>query len=182
MYSVMKQIVSLSMLLVAGALLFSSCDYREFAPAEYPDPILYFPAAIDGVWEISSIDKHCSYSEDGSKIQIHLAVAVSGVERKDFHAELGFAPSAVNKMIDDGSFPVGVLPLPEGVCSWPEDLLIPADGTSVLFDLEVRKSYLKDPEFLGRKFAAALKVYSGEAETNPAAETLVVLIDPAFLF
>lgn len=171
------------MLLVAGALTFSSCDYREYAPAEYPEPILYFPAALDGVWTVSSVDgRHCSLSEGGDKILIHLAVAVSGLNRKEFHAGIGYSRSTVNKMIDDGTFPVGVLPLPDGVCNVPEDVVIPADGTSALFDLAVRVNYLKDPEFLGRKFAVALRVSSDEAETNPALETLVVLIDPSFLF
>lgn len=178
----MKRIVSLLMLLVAGTLFVSSCDYREYAPAEYPEPLLYFPAALDGVWTISSIDDHCSYSEEGDKILIHLAVAVSGLERKDFHAGIDYSRSTVNRMIDDGTFPVGVLPLPDGVCSVPEEVVIPAEGTSALFDLAVRVNYLKDPEFLGRKFAVALKVFSDETETNPALETLVILIDPAFLF
>lgn len=158
-----------------------SCTYREYAPAEYPAPLLYIPAALDGVWSIDQEGTRCSYSEDGRKLLIHLGVAVSGVERKVYPVTLSYAKSKVNMLIEDGTFQVGTLPLPESVCNMPEELTIPADATAATFDLAVQVNYLKDPEFLGRKFAVGVKIDSGDADVNPDFSTVLILIDPSFI-
>lgn len=182
----MKRFFSILLIMAASAAVFSSCTYREYAPAEYPNPVFYIPAAVEGlsssgVYVIDADTDRCDLDADGRKLLIHLAVAVSGLERKEFTASLGYARSTVNRMIDDGTFPVGVLPLPDAVCNIPETVTIAADATSGLFDLAVQVNYLKDPEFLGRKFAVAVKVTSDEMETNPDLDTVVILIDPSFL-
>ena len=182
----MKRILSIFAILVAAALSFSSCTYREYAPAEYPAPVFYIPAAVEGlsvngIYEISEDSDRCDLDTDGRKLLIHLAVAVSGIERKEFTANLDYSRSTVNRLIDDGTFPVGVLPLPDAVCNIPETVTIAADATSAPFDLAIQVNYLKDPEFLGRKFAVALKVSSDVMETNPELETVVILLDPSFL-
>lgn len=182
----MKRIASILAILLAAACTFSSCTYREYAPSEYPAPLLYIPAAVDGlsadgIYVIDADTDRCDLDADGRKLLIHLGVAVSGIERREFKVTLDYARSTVNRMIDDGTFPVGVLPLPDSVCSIPEELTIASDTTSAIFDLSVQVNYLKDPEFLGRKFAVAVRVSSEDTETNPDLETVVILIDPAFL-
>lgn len=178
----MKRFASILVILAALTAALSSCSkYREYAPAEYPEPLLYIPAALDGVWNIDADNDRSDLDADGRKLLIHLGVAVSGLERKAFPVELAYSRSTVNRMIDDGTFPVGVLPLPDGVCSMPESVEIAADATSALFDLAVNVNYLKDPEFIGRKFAVAVKISSETVQTNPDLETLVILIDPSFL-
>lgn len=177
----MKRLFSVISLVAALSLGISSCTYREYAPAEYPAPLLYIPAALDGVWSIDQEGPRCSYSEDGRKLLIHLGVAVSGLERKEFPVTLAYAKSKVNMLIENGTFAVGTLPLPESVCNMPEELTIAADATAATFDLAVQLNYLKDPEFLGRKFAVGVKIDSEAAETNPDFSTVLILIDPSFI-
>lgn len=167
--------------MAALVLGMNSCTYREYAPAEYPEPLLYIPAALDGVVTVDAESTFCSMSEDGRKILIHLGVSVSGLERKEFPVSLSYAKSKVNMMIEDGTFKTGTLPLPESVCNMPEDVTIAADATSAVFDLAVQVNYLKDPEYLGRQFAVGVKIDSEAAEVNPDLGTVIILIDPSFI-
>ena len=177
----MKRVICILSLLVALTAGFSSCTYREYAPAEYPAPLLYIPASLDGVVEISGESALCNLSEDGRKLLVHLGVAVSGLDRKEFPVTLSYARSKVNMMIEDGTFAPGTLPLPEAVCNIPEDLVITADVTAAAFDLAIQTNYLKDPEYLGRKFAVSVKIDSEQAEVNPDFGTVILLIDPSFI-
>lgn len=177
----MKRVSIIASLFLTLAAAFSSCTYREYAPAEYPAPSLYIPAALDGVREINEESTRCSLSEDGRKLIVHLGVAVSGLERKEFPLTLSYAKSKVNMLIEDGTFATGTLPLPEAVCNIPEELVIAADATAAPFDLTIQTNYLKDPEFLGHKFAVGIKIDSESAEVNPAYNTVILLIDPSFL-
>ena len=177
----MKRIFSILSLIAALSLSICSCTYREFAPAEYPAPLIYIPAALDGVWIIDEDGSRCSFSEDGRKLLIHLGVAVSGLERKEFPVSLSYAKSKVNTLIDNGTFETGTLPLPEAVCNMPEELTIASDATSATFDLAVQVNYLKDPEFLGHKFAVGVKIDSDAVEVNPDFSTVLILIDSSFI-
>lgn len=188
----MKKIFTISTLLAAVALLLSSCTYRQYAPAEYPESVAYFPAALDGIWVIDSAEKlpvyvggkpagHCEVDPDGSRLHIHLGVVQSGITLKDATLQIFSSPNTVNKMIASEELGIDVLPLPGGVFSFPDELQLSSASASVLFDVDVKTSYLKDPSYLGRKFAFALKLESDQITINSKMETLVVLIDPKFL-
>ena len=178
--------------MIVAAAAFTSCDYREYAPADYPDSVIYLPAAINGIWTIDGSalpetfigEGNKSFYDlepDGKKLHIHLAVVQSGIELGNYEVQLGSAKSTVNKMLDDGTLPIDVLPLPESVYKFPESVTLTSASDSAPFDVDVTTSYLKDPEYLGKRFALAVKISSEKVATNPAYETVVIVIDPKFL-
>lgn len=184
--------------------MMSSCEYRQYAPADYPESKVYIPAASYGeyispagdpvanTWIINGKEESPVFVATGGKkrydidagskkLLIHLGAVQSGITLKACTVQLSSAKSVVNRLIDDGTFETEILSLPESVYKFPEELEFVTGKESALFDLEVNLNYLKDPEYLGRKFALALKLSSETVATNPDYETLIVIIDPSFL-
>lgn len=189
MKTIVKHILLLSILSVAAA-----CSYREYAPSDYPSPQVYLPAALvsDAIWTIDGTPLPINYagkdnksfydiSEDGRKLEVHLGVVASGIERGHYLVKLSYAHSRINYLREDGSLPIDVLPLPEGACSLPESVVIDAPDVAAPFDLKISLSYLKDPEFIGKRFAVGVRIACEDAEVTEELENVIILIDPAFL-
>lgn len=189
---------------LAAAAMMSSCEYRQYAPADYPESKVYIPAASYGeyispagdpvanTWLINGKEESPVFVATGGKkrydldlgskkLIIHLGAVQSGITLKECTVQLSSAKSVVNRLIDDGTFETEILPLPESVYKFPEEVSFTAGKDAALFDLEVNVNYLKDPEYIGRKFAVAIKLTSDVVATNPEFETVIVIIDPSFL-
>ncbi len=185
----MKRLSVIIVSVIAAAAAFTSCDYREYAPADYPDTVIYLPAAVNGVWTIDETpvpetfigEGNKSFYDidpDGKKLHIHLGVVQAGIVLGNYEVQLVSSKSTVNRMLDEGTLPNDILPLPESVYKFPEAVFLTSSSDHVSFDVDVTTSYLKDPEYLGKRFAIAIKISSEQVATNPAYETVVIVIDP----
>ena len=112
---------------------------------------------------------------------MHLGVVASGIERGHYRVRIYYAHSRINYLLEDGTLPLEVLPLPEGACSIPEAVEIDAPDVAAPFDLKISLSYLTDPEFLGKKFVTGITIDSDDAEVTEGLENIIILIDPSFL-
>ena len=175
----------LSFFAAASALAFQSCSYREYAPADYPAPVIYLAATTvseEGIITLDSSSDVYFLNEAKTEFGVHMAVMQSGVRLGSYRVELNYANSKVNMLIDDGTFAVGTLPLPRAAASFPEYVdLTPSDDTGA-FDLKFNTSYLKDPEFLGKKFAMALTISCEDGTVNPDLDSIIFLIDPSLIY
>lgn len=187
----MKRILNtlLPALLLCFAL--SSCDYRQYADAEYPDNLIYQTLAQDGVLMINSAPTVSEYTaspgsaipfyldEARGKLVINMGVVQSGIELRPCSVELSYDKSAVNKYIDSGELGSDVVALKESALSFPRHLEL--EGASVSYQLEISTNAFVSDEYYKKKLLTAVKVSGKGIMPNPDLQTVVILIDPAFL-
>ena len=188
-----KTVIFFSLLAVS---LFSevSCSYREYAPADYPETTIYQPLAVDGVLYIDTPTsdgtlsptpgqpEQYSIDEAARELVVNMGVVQAGVERKTFQVDIELDNSAVNEMILDGSLGPSTLPLPVSAFSFPSQVMVPEDATYTAFQLRVSLDTLLDPEYEGKMLATAVTVRSSAVEVNRELATVVICIDPEFLY
>lgn len=187
----MKRILNtlLPVLLLCFAL--SSCDYRQYAEAEYPDNLVYQTLAQDGILKINSAPTVSEYTaapgsavpfyldEARGKLVINMGVVQSGIELRPCKVELSYDKSAVNKQLASGELGYGTVALKESALSFPHHLEF--DGASTSYQLEISTNAFVSDEYYGKKLLTAVKVYGEDIRVNPDLQTVVILIDPAFL-
>lgn len=186
----------ISILLIIGAVLasvFTSCDYRINAPADYPDNAIYQPLAQDGVLYVdeAAVEDMGLPTEgapvpyyldkERNKLIINMGVVQSGTELKSFPVDVEVNYSAVNKLIQDGTFDLSVQHLPKATYTMPETVMMRSDVAGTQFTLEIGSNLFKSDEYYGKKFAIAVSVHSEEVHVTPELSTVVIYIDPSFL-
>ena len=191
--TIMKKI---SILLIIGAILtsvFTSCDYRINAPADYPDNAIYQPLALDGILYVdkAAVEDMGLPTEgapvpyymdkERNKLIINMGVVQSGTELKSFPVDVEVNYSAVNKLIQDGTFDLSVQHLPKAAYTLPETVMMRSDVAGTQFILEIGGNVFTSDQYYGKKFAIAVSVHSEEAHVTPELSTVVVYIDPSFL-
>lgn len=190
---IMKKI---SILLLLGAILasvFTSCEYRINAEADYPANSIYQPLALDGVLYVDEAPvEDLGLPTEGApvpyyldternKLIINMGVVQSGTELKSFPVKVDVNFSAVNKLIQDGTFDLSVQHLPQAVYSLPETVMMSSDVAGTAFQLEIGANIFKSDEYYGKKFALAVSVWSDQVHVTPELSTVVIYLDPSFL-
>lgn len=189
---VMKKI---SILLLLGAILasvFTSCEYRINAEADYPANAIYQPLALDGVLYVDEAAVEdlglptegapvpYYLDKERNKLIINMGVVQSGTELKSFPVKVDVNYSAVNKLIQDGTFDLSVRHMPEAAFSLPETVMMSSDVAGTEFTLEISGNLFKSSEYYGKTFALGVRVHSDEVHVTPELSTVVVYIDPSF--
>jgi len=174
--------------LTGAVLLLASCQkYKDVADADYPDQLIYMPAAIGGNYLINSI----SYSTGdtptpgapfrftvdlaNNKFIVPLSVYRSGVNNKGgFNVDIAVNTDTVTNLLTAGTLTdTGILPASN--YSIPSSVNIP-DGKEVIsFDLVIDLNYLRTSAT--QYIALGVGVSSTERKSNPKLETSVVVID-----
>lgn len=190
--TIMKKI---SILLIIGAVLtsvFTSCEYRINADADYPDNAIYQPLALDGVlyvdkaavedMELPTEGAPIPYyfDKERNKLIINMGVVQSGTELKSFPVKVDVNYSAVNKLIQDGTFDMSVQHLPKAAYTLPETVVMSKDVAGTEFKLEIGGNLFKSSEYYGKTFAIGVRVHSDEVHVTPELSTVVIYIDPSF--
>lgn len=191
--TIMKKI---SILLIIGAVLtsvFTSCEYRINADADYPDNAIYQPLALDGVLYVdkAAVEDMGLPTEgapvpyyldkERNKLVINMGVVQSGTELKSFPVKVDVNYAAVNRLIQDGTFDLSVRHMPEAAYTLPETVMMRSDVAGTEFKLEIGANIFKSNEYYGKKFALAVSVYCDEVHVTPELSTVVIYLDPSFL-
>lgn len=184
-----------SLLLFCAVWFVSSCDYREYAPAPYPDNCVYQPMALvdGGIWYITEPDTEDAglpaagapvryyLDESRGKFIINLGVVQSGVSLKPGIVNIRTDASLVNRYILDGTFDPTTVNLPESVYTIPKTVeMTTADATSA-FSIEINYNVFLAGEYSGKKFGVAVKIHSDDIKVNSDLSTVVILLDPSYL-
>jgi hypothetical protein len=175
-----SQILSLC---VAVGFCFVSCEYREFADAEFPNQIIYMPAANYNNYMIDAVPEARGSSPTPGYIERFHVDAQNG----KFNVLLGVYRAG---MYPVGSFSVNIRVnneithlLPGGIMFLPADKysLVPSvvmkDGERLAkFDLEVDLDFLLE-NYPDNKYAIGIEISSADREVNPKLAMTVVVID-----
>ena len=175
-------------LLVCGLL--TSCKYQEIADAPYPDQVIYMPAAVRGIYDISVVvdtynnptpGSPTRYSIDstGNKVIVPLAVYRAGVSNDGtFSVNIAINPDTVGTLITDGTLN-GVELLPANQYNIPSSIVVNAGKESASFDLDIKLDFLQAN--IGKVYAVAVEISSSERAVNPLYKTTIVLINTSIL-
>lgn len=165
-------------------LLLSSCQYENIVKADYPQQILYMPAAKNGVFSIASIVTSGAYrftiSSADKKIVIPLSVYRGGVSNDgDVTVNITANADTVNRLISTSAL-VGTTLLPADKIVLPSTVTIGSGSYVTPFDLKLDLDYLRSFP-VGQKLALAVTISSPQTPINQALKTTLITFDPAIL-
>lgn len=182
-------------LLTCMLLIFvnTSCDHREYANSDYPNPTVYLPMALETVWHIDKANEEgVSINTPGApvryildkannKLIIPMGVVQAGIELKSFNVGLYVDNSTINSfLLEGGILPIGTLPLPETAYILPDHVKMSSNSQSASFNLEIQLSALTGAN-LGKKFAIAVEIDASTVRVSEGLGVAVICIDTAFL-
>lgn len=180
-------------MLLGAALFASSCEYREFAEADYPDNTIYQPLALDGILYVDQAEpedlglptpgapRHYYLNTEQNKLFIYMGVVQSGVRLRSCSVDIDVNYSAVNKLIEEGTLDPATLALPEAAYTLPDRVELSSSTAGTSFTLEIDTDLFRSAQYYGKTYAIAVRIHSDEIAVNPELSTVVIYLDPAFL-
>ena len=164
-------------------LLLGSCKYEEIVSADYPQQILYMPAAKNGVFSIASIVTSGAYrfsiNTAEKKVIIPLSVYRGGVSNDgDVAVTIAANADTVSRLISSSAL-VGTALLPADKIVLPNTVTIGSGSYVTPFDLKIDLDYLRS--IVGQKLALAVTISSPQTPVNQALKTTLITFDPAIL-
>ncbi len=189
----MKKINSTLKLLcwfIGVGLLSTSCEYKEFADADYPEQMVYMPAANFGVYDVSietadtisptpghAYRSIIDSSDMGNiKVIVPLGVYRSGITN-DGNVLVNIVQNTdtISKLITAETLDAATLLLPTTNFTIPATVQI-ADGSDITsFNMVIDGNFLKsNPTAI---YAIGVAIDSDDREVNSLLNTTVVLID-----
>lgn len=164
-------------------LLAGSCQYEELAKADYPQQIIYMPAAKNGLFSIASISTSGAYkftvNVNEKKVIVPLSVFRGGVSVDgDVPVTVVANADTISKLISSSAL-VGTAALPAEKFALPASVTIEAGKNSASFNLGIDLDYLRANP--GQKLAIGVTISSPQTPVNPLLKTTVISFDPAIL-
>lgn len=197
----MKKILYKSIKLLAvfsGCIFFlTSCEYEEIRDADYPDPVVYMPAAARGMFVINNVpsrpDVHPTpgfayrflVDNGNNKFVVPLSVYRSGFEHSNsVDIEIQANTDTIVELIAleevEGGLPDNTGVLSSERYSLPSSVTVPKGTELGTFELEVDLNYLlASPDTV---FALGVSISSSQIEVNPLLNTTVILIHTRILY
>jgi len=181
--------IKLMIALFAIAMIFPYCQkYKEVASAEYPDQLIYMPAANEGNYLIDAISQPTGNTPTTGapfrfivdladrKFIVPLAVYRSGVNNSGaFNVDIATDADTVTHLINTGILASTEVLEPKSY-SIPTSVNVMDGQEYVPFDLSIDLDFLRNHS--GSEFVAlAVGVSSTERDSNPNLSTTIVVID-----
>lgn len=174
----------------AIVLLFFSCEYQEFADADYPDQLIYMPAALYNNFMIDAVSQKVGESPtpgyperykvdlQNNKFNVLLGAYRSGIYADgSFKIDVNANTDTISNLLEiDGALPVGTLLLPSDKYSLVSSVEMKNLERLAKFDLEVDLEFLLN-NYPNGKFAIGIEISSAEREVNPDLATTIIVID-----
>lgn len=177
-------VLQTSIVLLIGAVIFlASCSNELVVKTDYPEQLLYLPAAVSGIFTISSIVPvgNTKYIVDAqnNKLTIPLGVSRSGVKLDgDFSADIKANSDTVSKMISVSTL-TGTDLLPAGKYTLPASVNGADGANNAPFTLELDLDFLRNNTT--KKYAIGVSIASSQRKANPKLSTAIIVIDSKFL-
>lgn len=182
-----KLIVSLIMIM---SMFILSCEYQEFADADYPDQLIYMPAAnynnymIDVVPEARGSSPTPGYPErfavdmQTRKFKVLLAAYRSGLfPEGSFNINISVNTDTITALLNlPGKLPAQTSLLASDKFSIVSSVMMEDGERLAKFDLEVDLDFLLN-NYPNNKYAIAIAVSSPDREVNPVLATTIIVID-----
>lgn len=185
--------MKLAIALLGAVIILSSCKkYQEIASANFPDQLIYMPAATNGNYEINSISQPTGNTPTqgepfrftidltNKKFIVPLSVYRSGINNKGgFNVNIAINTDTITNLITIGNLTDTDI-LHSGKYSIPSSINMSDGQESVPFDLSIDLDYLRNN--FGKEFVAlGVGISSTERKSNPKLSTTIVIIDTKIL-
>jgi len=166
----------------------TSCEYQDIADADYPDQLIYMPAATNGIFYINTVptpnitnptpgnNYRYKIDEANNKFIVPLSAYRSGVNNKgSFTVDIVVNNDTISQLLTTGALPSGTLQLPSDKYSISSSVEMKNGEELAPFDLSIDLSFLK-ANSPGKNYAIAVTISSDARETNPALATTIIVI------
>jgi len=188
----MKNIRNQIMILIAVSAIFisfTSCNYNEIADAEYPNQMIYMPAASSGVYNIDAFNPDSGtyrYKLDleGNKLIIPLSVYRSGINNKGvIEVAIMINNDTINQLISAeqlNNITGAQLQLLPSTAFTLDSFVTLNDGEeSKGFALTIDLGYIRTQP--NKRLAIGIDVKSAQVATSTKLKTAIVEINTNFL-
>jgi PKD repeat protein len=173
-------------------LFVTSCKYENIVDVNYPDGLLYLPAAVNGVYTIEKLTQknlatptpgslyQYQVNKEANRFEVPLGVFRSGVNPGGkINVDVEVNPSAVSELIANHTLTnTEILPADKYVISHPV-LSMAAGADHAVFNISVDLAFLRQQ--VPQKYAFGVSISSTDQNVNPKLSTIVVLIDTKIL-
>lgn len=172
------------------AILLVSCEYKtEYQSANYPDQLIYMPAAYSGNFVINDISRKRGdlpfdgepfryvVDLDGGKFNVPLGVYRSGINNDGaFSVDIAVNTDTITKLIAAGKL-VNTVLLGADKYTVINSVNMPDGKEIVSFNLVVNLDSLRQNYQKNTIFALGIGISSTQRKTNPKLGTTIVVID-----
>ncbi len=190
----MKRILFNSIKLMVLVIFLTSCGYEEIIDAEYPDPVIYMPAAARGMFVINNVPGRPEFHPtpgypsrfnidvDNNRFVVPLSVYRSGFEHSqsvdvDIHADTDTISQLISA--EEGlAENVGILPSQH--YSLPSSVTVQRGDEIGSFSMEVDLDYLLAS--VDTVFALGVRISSDQIEVNDNLGTTIIIIHTRILY
>ena len=187
-----NEAANLLLLLIVIVFTFSACEFdTSLRDADYPDQMIYLPAAVGGNFEIDDIARRIGdvpipgnpyrYVVDLENRQfvVPLGVYRAGVDNiGDFSVDIAANNDTINDLIAEGDTLISLLPSSEYNMVNSVDM---AHGEELAkFDLLIDLDFLLD-KYPTDIYALGVSISSTDRETNPELSTAIIMIHTAIM-
>lgn len=168
---------------------FTSCEYQEFADTDYPEQIVYIPAAYYNPFMINEVPGPkgstptpgypVRFNVDNSNniFNVLLGVYRAGIESNgSFTVNITVNTDTVTKLITAGTLPAGTEILPFDRYTIPSSIDV-KDGEDLgKFELEVDLDFLR-AGYPGKKYAIGVGISTTARKVNNSLAMAIIVID-----
>lgn len=188
-----KYIINRSKLIIAiitGIMLTTSCEYKRIADTDWPDQLIYMPAATYNPYTIDAVPAAMGYSPTpgyptrflvdtvAREFNVLLAAYRSGPTNEGtFTINIAVNTDTINDLLAvPGALPAGTVLLPADEYSIPSSVVM-EDGKDIAkFELAVDLDFLLT-NYPAGIYAIAVGISSADRETNPKFATTIIIIN-----
>lgn len=170
-------------------IMLASCEYKDVADAEYPDQLIYMPAALYNPFYINTValplgnttpGNNYRYIVDmqGNKFNVPLAVYRSGIDNKGaFKVDISVNTDTIAKLQAAGEALEGVKLLASDKYTIASSVDMLDDKEIASFNLSVKLDSMLANYSKNTVFALGVTISSTDRETNPLLATTIMVID-----
>lgn len=187
-----KEITKLMLLLFVVALTISACEFgTPIRDAEYPEQLIYLPAAVQGPFIIADVAKRIGdapvegstfryvVDTDSREFIVPLGVYRSGINNAgEFSVDILINNDTINDLIAAGDSVITLLP--SGEYTVDNSVIMPDGEELAKFNLAIDLDFLLN-NYPTSVYALGVSISSPDRETSPGLGTAVILIHTSMM-
>ena len=187
MKNILNYRIKLLIAFFGSVVLLSSCEYQKIADATYPDPVIYMPAATNGIFTIDNVPQRAEFLPTpgyayrfkmdlaNNKFIVPLGVYRSGLDHSGtVTANIAVNMDTITNLLAISQLPAETGILPSSKFSVPASVDIPSGAVFGDFNLSIDVNYLKS--FADTIFALGVGITSSQLKVNPLYKTTILVL------
>lgn len=187
------QIKLLCILLVFVGLA-SSCEYKEYADADFPEQSIYMTSAAvatrgpspTGFYQIINVAVpgqlyRYELDQPSNRFKVNLGVGRSGITLDgDVKVNVSLNADTISRLLTRGALTPDVLLLPASAVNVQSSVSLSSGVPSISFPLSIDLAFLLNNP--NKRYAIGVGISSTDRKVTPNLNTTIVLLNTAFLF